>query len=80
MQLPGWVVDNRTAVARDVAPYTGIPPEDSWPLVVRAAQNARAQLAWDPNPAETLAFRDPLPQSTLLALRRLRAQHSERGG
>ena len=75
MKLPGWVVDNQTSVRREVAPYVGVSPRDSWPLVVQAGSLGSAQLKWDPNPEEALAWRDPLPPSTVTALARLRAQY-----
>lgn len=72
MKLPGWVVDNRTAVSRDVERYRTVAPADSWPLVVEAGNLAVAQLGWDPDARGSLDWRDPLPRSTIEALARLR--------
>ncbi len=78
MRLPGWVVDNRTAVLRDVEPFRAIPPASSWELVALASRTGAAQLRWDPRPGETLAFRDPLPAHSVAALSRLRAAYRTR--
>lgn len=72
VKLPGWIKDNETSVRADVAPYLGVPPEESFALVASAAALGAAQLAWDPLPDEARAFRDPLPRSTSEALARLR--------
>lgn len=71
--LPGWAVDNRTAVEREAADYRGLPAEVRWRLTAAACRAAARQLAHRPDRDRLLAYRDPLPASTLEALRRLRA-------
>jgi hypothetical protein len=71
--LPPWVTDNRTAVAREAAPYRGLTPEARWRATAAACRAAARQLAHRSDRERILAFRDPLPESSVEALRRLRA-------
>jgi hypothetical protein len=74
-QLPKWVVDNRTAVAREAAPYRNLPPEERWRLLAAACRAAARQLAARPDGARLRDYREPLPASTIAALERLRAEY-----
>jgi hypothetical protein len=72
-RLPQWAVDNRTAVAREAEPYRGLTVEARWRATAAACRSAARQLAQHPDRQRLLDFRDPLPESSILALRRLRA-------
>jgi hypothetical protein len=72
-QLPPWVTDNRTAVAREAAPYRDMSPEARWRATAAACRAAARQLAGRADRERILAFRDPLPESSRAALARLRA-------
>ncbi len=76
--LPKWVVDNRTAVERESAPYRGWTAEQHWRATAAACRSAARQLASRPDRDRIAAFRDPLPASTVAILRRLRHQSQSR--
>lgn len=71
--LPPWAVDNRTAVAREAAPYRGLTPAQRAQALAAACRAAARQLAERPDRQRLREYRDPLPQSSVAALRRLRA-------
>jgi hypothetical protein len=71
--LPPWAVDNRTAVAREAAPYRGLTPAQRAQALAAACRAAARQLAERPDRQRLLEYRDPLPQSSVAVLRRLRA-------
>ena len=72
--LPGWIVDNREAVAREAAPYRGLGAEERFRLLASACRTAAHQLANRPDRERILAWRDPLPASSQAILARLREQ------
>jgi hypothetical protein len=72
-KLPPWVIDNRTAVAREAAPYRGLSAEARWRATAAACRAAARQLAQRADRERLLAFRDPLPESSVRILQRLRA-------
>jgi hypothetical protein len=72
-ELPPWVVDNRTAVAREAQGFRALTPEQRWRAVAAACRGAARQLARRADRRRLLDYRDPLPESSVLALRRLRA-------
>jgi hypothetical protein len=72
-KLPRWVVDNRTAVSREAETYRGMTPEDHGRATAAACRAAAQQLAHRPDRQRMLDHRDPLPDSSALVLRRLRA-------
>ena len=71
-RLPGWVVDNRTSVEREAAPYRAMTAEERWRATAAACRSAARQLANRPDRERLLDYRDPLPDSSVAALRRLR--------
>jgi hypothetical protein len=73
--LPKWVVDNRTSVEREAAPYRGLTPEQRWRATAAACRSAARQLAQRADRQRLVDYRDPLPASTVVVLRRLRAAH-----
>ncbi len=70
--LPPWVVDNRTAVAREAEPYRGQTREQRSRALAAACRAAAKQLAARADRQRLREYRDPLPQSSVVALRRLR--------
>ena len=72
-KLPQWAVDNRTAVAREAEPYRKLTVEARWRATATACRGAAHQLAQRADRKRLLEYRDPLPESSVLALRRLRA-------
>jgi hypothetical protein len=78
-RLPKWVVDNRTSVAREAAPYRGLTPEQRLRDTAIACRGAARQLAARSDRQRVLDYRDPLPASSVAALQRLRmAYRSQR--
>ncbi len=71
--LPGWVVGNREAVAREAAPYRGLSTEARFRLL-SACRTAAHQLANRPDRERILDGADPLPPSSRAILKRLRDQ------
>lgn len=72
--LPPWVVDNRTAVAREAAPYRALTPAERAQALAAACRAAARQLAARPDRQRLVEYRDPLPRSSVIILRRLRAR------
>ena len=73
-ELPGWVVDDRTSVAREAAPYRRMTADERWRHLSAACRAAARQLASRPDRERLLAYRDPLPESSAAILARLRAE------
>jgi hypothetical protein len=76
IRLPPWVVDNRTAVEREVARYRDLTREERIRAVATACRAAARQLAHRADRRRVLDYRDPLPVSTVEALRRLRNERT----
>jgi hypothetical protein len=72
-KLPKWVVDNHTSVEREAEPHRLLTPEARWRATASACGSAARQLATRPDRQRILDYRDPLPESTRVLLRRLRA-------
>jgi hypothetical protein len=70
--LPAWAVDNRSAVAREAAPYRGLTPAERVSALAAACRAAARQLATRPDRQRLLEYRDPLPESSVVVLRGLR--------
>lgn len=79
MQLP-WKIDEAASIAADVAEYRGMSPEGKLALVAAACRSAMKLLAARDDAERALSHRDPLPDSSLRALARLRAEAAERRG
>lgn len=71
-RLPGWVVDNATSVADEAAPYVSMTAAQRWEATKRCCQAASAMLRFHRDPEVALMYRDPLPESSVAALARLR--------
>lgn len=74
MQLPKWVVDNRSSLRDEAEPYVGLSPEQRAPMVRAACRAAMRLLRARPDSALVLAHVDAVPESTERALARLRMQ------
>jgi hypothetical protein len=72
--LPGWAVDEETSIREDVAEWAGTTPAQRWRIAVLCSRDA----IWAANASgqreRILDFVEPLPQSTTVALARLRRQ------
>ncbi len=71
-KLPGWVIDDEASVRREVAPYVGATPEELWRHTEDCAKDAMWAVRASGMAERVLAQEDPLPESTIRALRRLR--------
>ena len=71
-KLPGWVVDEDESVRSDVARYVGMPAEDLWRELEDCARDAMWAVRASSFPERALAYEDPVPESTRVALARLR--------
>lgn len=72
--LPGWVVADEESVRDDVARYVGMSPAELWREVEDCARDAMWAVRASPFPERVLAYEEPLPESSVRALARLRAQ------
>ena len=77
VKLPGWAVDDETAIRREASRYRGLSVEERAQLTAMACRSAARQLRARPDREQLLAYRDPLPESSVRALARLRVRHRE---
>jgi len=73
IKLPGWAIDNDASVRHEAEPYLGLTPQQRAALTAMACRAAARQLLARPDHERLLAYRDPLPESTVQLLTRLRA-------
>jgi hypothetical protein len=71
IRLPKWVVSNDDSVRDEVAPYLGMSEADRLRLSRELCREAAAILRQRPDPDRWWEWVDPLPESTVAALRRL---------
>lgn len=71
-KLPGWVVDDVESVRDEVAPYRDATPAELWRHTEDCARDAMWAVRASGIPERVLASEDPLPESTVIALARLR--------
>lgn len=76
-KLPGWVVDDATSVREEVAHLVETTPSERWRMVELCARDALWALRAGDRAEQALAYRDPLPPSTVAALSRLRRECRE---
>jgi hypothetical protein len=77
-RLPGWVVDNATSIRAEVEPFRQMSMRERWDATIRCCAAASTMLRFNRRPERALEHRDPLPESSQRALRRLRAsEHVE---
>jgi hypothetical protein len=80
MPLPKWVTDNRTAVLDEAAPYVDMTDEQRFEILRSVCRVGARQLADHADRDRVLAWRDPLPRSSVELLRRLQREYRERHG
>ncbi|MFZ5476734.1 MAG: hypothetical protein ACOZNI_08165 [Myxococcota bacterium] len=73
--LPAWVTSNEASVRREAEAYREMTVEEHARLRAAACAMAARQIALRADAARVLAWEDPLPASSIEALRRLRAGH-----
>lgn len=73
-KLPGWVKGDRESVLEEVEPWRGTTPSERWQLAKLCAKDAIWAVRASGRAAHILAQVDPVPESTLRALARLREQ------
>ena len=71
-ELPGWIVDNRTSVLEEVKAWRGLSAVECWHLAELCAQDAIWAVRASGLAEQILQYRDPLPESSVAALQRLR--------
>jgi len=71
-KLPGWVVDDVTSVREEMAPYVDTSAAERWRITEGCAADAMWAVRASGMPARVLAQVDPLPESSVRALARLR--------
>lgn len=74
MKLPGWVVDDVASVHREVRGLRDTTSAERWCMAIACAEDAIWALSVSDHAERALAYQDPLPDSTLVALRRLRRE------
>jgi hypothetical protein len=79
-KLPGWVVDDATSVRREVQEWVGTTPAERWRLAVLCSRDAMWAIQASRDPQRLLDWEDPLPESSVAALSRLRAAARGRDG
>ena len=68
-----WRPDSREKILAEIEPYLKLSSAQRWEQFHAACRGAARQLELRPDRAKVLAWRDPLPESTVRALTRLRA-------
>jgi hypothetical protein len=79
-KLPGWVIDNDASVRAEVAEWKGLSPAELWKLAHLCARDAMWAAGISGNRQRILDRSDPLPESSVAALARLRRSKSEQRG
>ncbi len=73
-KLPGWVVDDATSVRREVEEWRDLTAAERWRLAHLCSRDAVWAAKASGNPKRVLDHVEPLPESTILALARLRKE------
>lgn len=71
-RLPGWIVDEDASVRSEVEEFRDKRPEDLWEMVRACARSAAWALAFHDEAQAVRDYREPLPESSTVALARLR--------
>jgi len=71
-RLPGWVVDDVTSVRDEVAEWRAMTPAERWRLAILCSRDVMWAARASRDPERILDRIDPLPDSTVAALARLR--------
>lgn len=70
-KLPGWAQSD-DGDAEEIARWSKMTPAERWREVEACAKDAMWAVRASPFPERVLEHEDPLPESTVLALRRLK--------
>jgi hypothetical protein len=76
--LPGWVIDDAASVREEVRDLVGTTPAERWRLARLCARDALWAIRASGFPQRILEMQDELPESTVAALARLRAEARRR--
>lgn len=71
-KLPGWIVADATSVREEVEEWRGTTAAERWRLAVLCSRDAMWAIRASGDPGRILDQVDPLPDSTVAALARLR--------
>lgn len=72
--LPGWAREDVESVRDEVAEWRDLAPHELWRLAELCARDVMWAVRASGEPERILAHVDPLPESTVAALARLRAE------
>lgn len=78
--LPSWAADPRAGIEREVAPYREMPFATKAALLHALCRDGMRLLAARDDADAARRWRDPLPESSVRALVRLRREFREREG
>lgn len=70
--LPRWVVDDDESIRAEMARYVNASPAELWRITEACARDTMWALAASDVREAALAYQEPLPRSTQLALVRLK--------
>lgn len=73
-RLPRWIVDDVTSIRAEVAEWASLSPAERWQLARLCAKDAMWAARASGHPQRILDQVDPLPESTVAALTRLRKE------
>lgn len=73
-RLPGWVLSDPESVRAEVAEWRGLDRAELWRLARLCSRDALWAVSVSRDPHRILERVDPLPQSAVEALARLRAE------
>jgi hypothetical protein len=82
MDLPLWAIDERRSLLNEAKEYRHLSPEERGKLLAAACRSAARMLRSRPDRDLVLERRDPLPESSVRALEKLRrtsTHHKDRG-
>lgn len=79
-KLPSWVVDDVSSVRAEVAEWARTTPAERWQLARLCSRDAMWAARASGNPQRILDHVDPLPESTIAALARLRLRRGHGDG
>ena len=71
-RLPGWIVDDVASVRAEVAEWRGLSDAERWQLAIVWTRDAMWAVRASGNAQRILEVVDPVPDSTVRALARLR--------
>jgi len=77
--LPGWVIDDEQSVRDECEEYVSMPAEQKMRLLAALLADAARILAARADAQRALDWVDPLPESSVRALDRLRAAAKSKG-